>query len=67
MAKTYDVYLAKNAFDITCINTPADRYHGPFLHLSEVSESSLEHIKAVANVGEIAIAYELNDESVIGD
>ena len=62
MSKTYNVYLAKNAFDITCINTPADRYHGPYLHLNNVSECSLACLKAVSDAGEISIAYELNDD-----
>ena len=62
MSKTYDVYIANGVFDITCANTPADRYHGPFLHLSNVSTRSLINLKSVADAGEISIAYELNDE-----
>lgn len=67
MSKTYDVYIAEAVFDITTANTAADRYHAPFLQFKNMSESSLEHLKAIADAGEIAVAYQANDESVMGD
>ena len=63
MAKTYDVYIAQTTYELVY---PADTNRNR-IHFENVSESSLEHMKAIADKGEIAIAYMANDESMMGD
>ena len=63
MDNTYDVYIAESVFDITTANTSPDRYHGSFLHFSKMSVDSLYALKSVADRGEIALCYEVNDNT----
>ena len=64
MAKTYDVYIAKTTYEL--VYPPES--HRIYLHFESMSESSLEYMKAIADKGEIAIAYMANEEeSVTGD
>lgn len=64
MAKTYDVYIAKTTYELIYPTQGANRN---YLHFENMSEPSLEYMKAIANMGEIAIAYMVNEESVMGD
>lgn len=59
MAKTYDVYIAKTTYELIYPTQGANRN---YLHVENMSESSLEYMKAIANNGEIAIAYMANEE-----
>lgn len=58
MAKTYDVYIAKTTYEL--VYPPES--HRNYLHFENMSEQSLEYMKAIANMGDIAIAYMANEE-----
>lgn len=63
MSKTYNVYVATDIFGITAARANIDSvYHAPFIQIDNMSESSLEHLKAIADKGEIAIAYMANEK-----
>lgn len=63
MAKTYDVYIAKTTYELIYPTQGANRN---YLHFDDVSEASLAYMKAIADLGDFAIAYVANEESVIG-
>lgn len=60
MAKTYDVYIAESMYDLIY---PTNGVQRRCLHFEDVSEMSLEHLKAIANEGEIALAYMVLNEN----
>lgn len=59
MAKTYDVYIAETMYELVYPNSGTQRR---YLHFDKMSESQVEYLKAIANEGEMAIAYMANEE-----
>ena len=63
MAKTYDVYIAESMYDLIYPTNGAQRR---CLHFEDVLEASLAYMKAIADIGDFAIAYVANEERMMG-
>lgn len=63
MAKTYNVYIAETMYELVYPTSGTQRR---YLHFDKMSESQVEYLKAIANEGEMAIAYMANEEDDYG-